>query len=258
MEAPLDAAIVRNVAAYEDAVDALYRAPFADFVAERKRLAAELKAGGDKEGSARLSKLSRPPVSAWAVNQLWWKAREAFEELIALAARVKGGERDAGKAHREQLARLREQAAELLQEAGNAATEPTLRRVTTTLSAIAAQGDFAPDAPGALSSDRDPPGFEALGFAAASPSPAPPKPDASRADDERRLEAERRRAEEEERKRRLAERERLSSALRDAHALERSQQRERARLQQELEGAEQSLKETQAVLERLEKELASL
>lgn len=260
------------MAAYEDAVEALHRAPFADFVAERKRLAAELKARGDKEGAARLSKLPRPPVSAWAVNQLWWKERQGFEALMAVAARVKGGEREASKAHREQLGQLRAQAAQLLQDAGNAAAEGTLRRVTTTLSAIAAQGNFEPDAPGALSADRDPPGFEALGFGAAAPPrvevpPATAQAEASsvvaarRAEaeaEQRRIEAERRRAEEEARKRRLAERERLASALRDAKLLEASQRRDWTRLKQELEGVEQSLQETTALLERLENELSSL
>lgn len=272
---PLDEAIVSDVAAYEDAVIALHQARFPDFVAERKRLAAELKAGGDKEGAARLAKLPRPPVSAWVVNQLWWKERRGFEQLVTIAARVKAGEREASKAHREQLSHLRERAAELLQEAGNAATEATLRRVTMTLSAIAAQGDFEPDAPGALSADRDPPGFEALGsFAAAAAVAAPAQPPARSAPEKssataaaearreeaeaRRLEAERRRAEEEERKRRLAERERLSGALRDARALERTQQREQARLQRELDEAEQALQETRALLDRLEKEIASL
>jgi hypothetical protein len=267
---PLDEAIVSDVAAYEDAVIALHQARFADFVAERKRLAAELKAGGDKEGAARLAKLPRPPVSAWVVNQLWWKERRGFEQLVTLAARVKAGEREASKAHREQLSHLRERAAELLQEAGNAAGEATLRRVTMTLSAIAAQGDFEPDAPGALSADRDPPGFEALGSfaAAAAPAPARSAPEKSSATaaaearreeaESRRLEAERRRAEEEERKRRLVERERLSGALRDARALEKTQQREQSRLQRELDDAEQALQETRALLDRLEKEIASL
>lgn len=258
----------QRVTTYEDAVVALYQAPFAEFVAERKRLAAEVKAAGDKEGSTRLSKLARPPVSAWAVNQLWWKERDDFERLIAVAARVKAGERDASKAHREQLSRLGKHAARLLQEAGNAATEATLRRVSTTLSAIAAQGNFAPDAPGALSADRDPPGFEALGFGPARPERAAEElsVEPKGAAEARRLEAERRRAEdderrraeEDERKRRAAERERLSAALRDARALEASQRRELSRLQRELESAEHGLKETQTVLERLERELASL
>lgn len=244
------------MAAYDAAVNSLYQAPFADFVTERKRLAADLKAAGDKDGAARLAKLQRPPVSAWAVNQLWWKQRQGFEALLEAAARVKAGEREAGKAHREALAQLREQAAELLREAGNAATEGTLRRVTTTLSAVAAQGDFEPDAPGRLSADRDPPGFEALGsaFGAAAKTPAP-KPDGSA---ERHAQAEKRRAEEEERQRRAKERERLSAALREVQALHGARQREVARLKAQLESAEREAKEAAAALAQLENELASL
>jgi hypothetical protein len=245
-----------TVPAYDDAVTSLYQAPFAEFVAERKRLAAELKASGDKDGAARLLKLQRPPVSAWAVNQLWWKERVGFEALIEAAEHVKVGDREAGKAHREALSALRGHAARLLQEAGNAASETTLRRVATTLSAVAAQGGFEPDAPGTLHADRDPPGFESLGFApAATVSVSKPKDDDAA---ERRAEAERRRAEDEERKRRLAERERLSGLLREAKQVQASQLHELEQLAEQVQTAEQALEKTKALLERLEKELASL
>lgn len=248
------------MSAYDDAVATLHRGPFADFVQERKRLAAELKAAGEKEAAAKLAKLTRPPVSAWAVNQLWWHERAAFEALIGAAAEVKVGDREASRAHREALARLRERAAQLLQEAGNAASEATLRRVTTTLSAIAAAGTFDPDPPGALSADRDPPGFEALGFGEM---PAkghePERHEPARDDGARRaLEAERRRAEAEAQKRRQAERERIMGQLREARALQTAQQRELSRLKIEVETAEQGLKETQALLARLEDELTNL
>jgi hypothetical protein len=246
---------------YDQAVETLYRAPFGDFVAERKRLAAELKAAGDQQGATRLGKLARPPVSAWAVNQLWWRERDAFDALVDAAARVKAREREGSTRHREALAELREKASLLLQAAGNAATEPTLRRIATTLSAIAAAaGSFAPDAPGALSSDRDPPGFEAFGIAAEpatapAPAKAEPREDAAA---QRAAEAAQRRAEEEERKRRLAERERLSGALREAQQLQGAQKRELSRLQSELESATQDLKQTQALLAELEEKLANL
>lgn len=244
------------MSAYDDAVTSLYQAPFADFVAERKRLSTELKARGDKDAAARLAKLPRPPVSAWAVNQLWWKERASFERLIEAARHVKVGDREAGKAHREALTALRNHAARLLEEAGNAASETTLRRVTTTLSAIAAQGSFEPDAPGALVADRDPPGFESLGFAPApAVTPSKHKPDDAA---ERRAEAERKRIEEEERKRRLAERERLSGLLRDAKQLQASQLHELEQLEQQVRAAEQGLEQTKALLERLERELSSL
>src|SRR5688500_17741756 len=90
------------------AIAALYRAHLGDFVAERKRLAAEAKASGQTEQASKIGKLGRPSVSAWAVNQLWWQERETFEALIEAAGRVKRGDRDAGKQHRELLAELRE------------------------------------------------------------------------------------------------------------------------------------------------------
>ncbi|MET0413926.1 MAG: hypothetical protein ABW217_21630, partial [Polyangiaceae bacterium] len=92
---------------YDDAVATLYRAPLEQFVAERKRLAAELKAGGDKEGAARFAKLARPPVSAWAVNQLWWQARDAFDDLLASAERLRLGDVAASRAHRDATVTLR-------------------------------------------------------------------------------------------------------------------------------------------------------
>ena len=156
-------------ASYDDTVAALYQAPHAEFVAERKRLSNELKAGGDKAGAARLAKLPRPSISAWAVNQLWWHARANFDELLAAAELLRRGERQAASAHREALTRLRARAGTLLGAAGHAATEGTLRRVATTLSALAATGGFDPDPPGALSADRDPPGFDAVGLGFALP-----------------------------------------------------------------------------------------
>jgi len=261
---------------YDEAVATLYQASLGDFVAERKRLSAEFKAAGDKHAAARFAKLVRPPVSAWAVNQLWWRERAAFEALVAAAAHVKIGDREASLAHRQALAKLRDAAARLLQESGNAASDTTLRRVATTLSAVAATGGFEPDLPGALSADRDPPGFEALGFGAATPSAEKPpadvgKPPANaespaetakrRAEEaERRLRegAAKRRAEEAERQRRVAERERLSALLRDAEQAQASQQRDVSRLRGELETAEQSLKKSQALLAEIEEQLASL
>jgi len=158
---------------YPDAVSALYRSAHESFVPERKRLAAELKAAGDKAGAARLAKLVRPPLSAWAVNQLWWNARESFDQLFEGSGRLRRGDRTAASAHRDALVALRSRAAQLLADSGHSATDATLRRVATTLSALAAAGSFAPDPPGALAADRDPPGFDTLGAAAEGPETAP-------------------------------------------------------------------------------------
>lgn len=145
---------------YDEAVTALYQAPVEGFVTERKRLAAELKTAGDKSGATKLAKLGRPTLSAWTVNQLWWHARDAFDKLFEAAGQIRDGELGAQPAHREALATLRGRAARILTDGGHNANEGTLRRITTTLSALTASGSWSPDAPGSLAADRDPIGFD--------------------------------------------------------------------------------------------------
>ena len=235
---------------YDAAVEALYRGPLEVFVAERKRLAQELKVGGDKEGAARLAKLGRPSISAWAVNQLFWRERETFDRLLATAARLKKGEHAAGTEHRRTLSALRARATVRLEGAGHAAPESTLRRVTMTLSAIAASGSFEPDPPGALTGDRDPPGFEAIagGFETGASS----APQAKR---ERQRAAEERRRLEEEQARNRAERERLESSLRAARTELSTQERDVERLRHELSVAESRVERTQSMIDKLQRAL---
>lgn len=262
---------------YADAVAALYRSSQEQFVSERKRLAAELKAAGDKAGAAQLGKLARPTLSAWAVNQLWWQARELFDELLATGERLRQGELAASASHREALAALRSRAAGLLTEGGHAVNDATLRRVATTLSALAATGSFDPDPPGALSADRDPPGFDALGstFAAAPASatsrPVPAQPNAARAPEASisaapatplstsaasaaatRQAAEARR-QAEERQRQKEEAVRREEAERQAARARR--EAERRRLGSALELARGQLAQERALVERLDAEL---
>jgi len=142
---------------FDDAVSALYRAPHAEFSATRKRLAAELAAEGDVTGAARLVKLVRPPLSAWVVNQLWYQQRPTFETLVDTAARLRAGDSSAGTGQQNAMSKLRAHAAAILAGSGHTASEQALKRVTTTLAAIAATGGFSPDPDGALSGDRDPP-----------------------------------------------------------------------------------------------------
>lgn len=149
---------------YEKFVETLYRAPHGSFVAERQRLLLELKAEGDKAGAARLAKSGRPSISAWAVNQLWWQARESFDELFETAAQLRAGNLAASAAHRKVVMKLGVFAQKLLSESGHSANDATLRRVTMTLAGLAAAGSFEPELPGALTKDRDPPGFEAFGI----------------------------------------------------------------------------------------------
>ena len=66
-----------------DPLDALFAAPLTDFVATRKRLAADLMKGGDKQGASALKEVGKPSVSAWAVNQAVRRAPKEVEELVA-------------------------------------------------------------------------------------------------------------------------------------------------------------------------------
>src|SRR5215468_7379651 len=264
---------------YEDAVESLFQAPHEQFVTERKRLAGELKAAGDKAGADKLAKLARPPISAWVVDQLWWRARDAFEALFATAEQLRRGELGGAAAHRDAIARLRAQAAQLLGEAGHTANEATLRRVTQTLSALAAAGGWAPDLPGALSADRDPPGFEAVGITNVIPFPVQARApaaahhagdtgDAETAEGRLRREreaaaaraeaaAELRRAEAE-RARAAAERHRLEAALRTARGDVAQREREVVKLERDLAAARSLVEQARQVVLGLEERLAQL
>jgi hypothetical protein len=255
---------------YDGAVEALYRGPLDAFVAERKRLASELKAGGDKEAAARLIKLGRPSISAWVVNQLFWHDRDAFDKLLATAARLRRGEHDAGAEHQRALSALRQLAASRLASAGHAAPESTLRRVTTTLSAVAVAGGFDPDPAGALVADRDPPGFDALALSTSTSAPQrdeamdrdksareQAKLERERAEQEQKRLAEQRRRDEE-RARKRAERERLEAAVIAAQAEAAGHQRDAERLRRELNAAENKLEKSMAALARLKEALEAL
>jgi len=267
--------------AYEEALTELYQVPLTQFVAERKRLATDLKAAGDAAGAKRLADRKRPTVSAWAINQLYWHARDAFDELLATAEQLRKGHLKASAAHRDAIAKLRKRAATILEDSGHAATEATLRRVATTLSALAAAGGFDPDPPGTLAADRDPPGFEAAGI------PSPPdeeeqeaepatKPkhdgkhelDTARDDKQKQADdaaEERRHAEmaekkrdEEARKRKAAERHRFEAALRTAKGDLDAAERKVKQLEKQVEQAQKDVTRAQEAIEDIEGRIAAL
>jgi hypothetical protein len=155
-------------------IDDLFKLPLAEFTAARNALAASLKEGGRAEDAAAVKALTKPPLSAWTVNQVYWRHRKAFDQLIAAGEKLrkaqasqlagKGGElRAPMEALRSALTDLARRAAALLGEAGHPVTPDLTRRVNTTLEALATYGS-QPGAPpaGRLTADVDPPGFEAL------------------------------------------------------------------------------------------------
>ena len=155
-------------------IDDLFRLPLTEFTAARNALAATLKAAGRAEEAAAVKALPKPPMSAWTVNQLFWRHRKAFDHLMAAGDQLRkaqashlagrGGEiRGLVEAHRDTVAELSTRAAALLRDAGQTATPDLTRRIATTLEALAAYGSqrSAPAA-GRLTGDVDPPGFDAL------------------------------------------------------------------------------------------------
>src|SRR4249920_711134 len=101
--------------ALEAALDELYGVDPSEFVAERKRLAADLRTAGEKDAAKTLQAARRPTTAAWALNQLSRHEPalvesflEAGRELQAaqMGARAGGREaiRDATRAHRAALA----------------------------------------------------------------------------------------------------------------------------------------------------------
>jgi hypothetical protein len=145
-----------------------------DFTPARNALATTLKKSGDAEEAQRVKALSKPTLSAWVANQLYWRDRQAFDRLLAAGAQFRTAQAAqlAGKstdlrapldARREALSELTKRAADVLRESGHPASPETMRRIMTTLEALATYGGQTDAAPaGRLTSDVDPPGFEAL------------------------------------------------------------------------------------------------
>lgn len=153
-------------------VDELFKLPLAEFTGARNALAARLKQSGRANDANLVKTLTKPSVSAWAVNQLYWNHRKAVDALLAAGQRIRKAQtsglagkamRESLEARREALVHLSELATSLLTDAGHNPGPDTIRRITTTLEAISALGslDDGPT-PGRLSQDVDPPGFESL------------------------------------------------------------------------------------------------
>lgn len=70
-------------------IDALFQLPVDEFTSARNALANRLKAAGRADAASRVKALPKPPLSAWAVNQLYWRHRTAFDALLAAGDRLR-------------------------------------------------------------------------------------------------------------------------------------------------------------------------
>ena len=250
----------------DDEIDSLFRLPLADFTNARNTLAARLKKEGRLNDADRVKLLTKPSISAWTVNQLYWNHRKAFDQLMATGKRLRPAPklrvagkiadmRDSLDARREALVQLSELATELLHDAGSNPSPDTLRRVTTTLegfSAFALLRDGP--TPGRLSQDLDPPSFDSLASLMSSanvieddePEPIAPSRKSATTANVRRLE-EVRRAKIADAKVSLQDAKRsLSEARARAQSLESTQKKANA----EVKDAEKHRREVEQLLEK--------
>jgi hypothetical protein len=157
-----------------DDVNDLFKLPLAEFTGARNTLSTLLKKRGLADDANLVKSLAKPSISAWTVNQLYWRHREAFDRLLAAGQAFREAQASgrAGKvadmrrsldARRDALSRLEDLATSLLHAADHNATPDVIRRITTALEALSAHASLSADQTlGRLTQDVDPPGFESL------------------------------------------------------------------------------------------------
>ena len=157
----------------DDDIDSLFQLPLTEFIGARNALATRLKKDGRAQDAEQVKSIAKPSLSVWAVNQLFWRHRSQFDELISAGQRFRRAHtsrsgkpeelNQALEARREAVNQLSDIAAGLLRDAGHSPTLDTLRRVATTLESMSAYAALPADqAAGRLTKDLDPPGFESL------------------------------------------------------------------------------------------------
>ena len=146
-------------------IDDLYRQPLAEFTAARNALAKTLKG----EDAKRVRALPKPTVVPWAVNQVYWHARPAFDRVVKSGERLRAAQiaslegrradvRAASDAHRQAVGEAVKEAERLSRDRESAPPADALMR---TFEALSLLSDL-PESPGRMTKALQPAGFEAL------------------------------------------------------------------------------------------------
>lgn len=183
----------------ESELDRLYALEPGEFVAERDRLARQLRDAGLRDESDHVKSLRKPTVSAATINQLARSERREVDLLLDAGHRLREAQQhllagedpgsldEARRIEREALAKLRRAAQRALAESGRE-SGTTLDRIMATLQAAAVSDEGRELlARGRLSGDLEAAGFDLLAPLAAGapkrkraapkkPKPAPRKP----------------------------------------------------------------------------------
>ena len=244
----------------DSGLDRLYQVPLSEFVAARNALAKESGANG-----AAIRALPKPSVPAWAVNQLYWREREAYDDLIARAQDLRATHdatlagkradlRGASRAHEDAVDAALKATLGIMAGDGHPVSDATKQAIATTL-----RGLPADEAPGRLTRQIEPRGFDMLAAALSGGKPRPAaepaktvaavKPSSSSASKS----AAESRAQD--RERLAAAREALTAATRDMRLSEQAARREEfesARAARDAEKARQRLEDAEAALREAE------
>jgi hypothetical protein len=231
----------------EDRVDELYQLPLEEFTAARNAAAKDT-------GDSAIKKLEKPTLPAWAVNQLYWRQRKLYDDLIKTSTQVRTAYKQmlAGKNadvraaetfHAESMRKAKDAIRRILEEAGSTASDAVMTPVTETLDALPTT-----DEPGRLTRPLRRTGFEALQGVTitAKARPVAPKADPKKTAAENESDTARRKREADQQERAMnkerlrfaeaAEREAEAAVDRAKRALERAE-KTRERIEKELEEA---------------------
>jgi len=122
-------------------IDALYQGPLENFTASRNALAKTLSGDTRKQVSA----LPKPLAIPWIVNQVYWHAREVYDELLAAGKKLRTAQvgalqgrspdiRSASDRHAEALTKAMSEATRLAKAGGVQPQADALRRMFEAIS----------------------------------------------------------------------------------------------------------------------------
>jgi len=153
------------MSALDSSIDDLYQQPLNEFTQARNTLAKSL-TGADAK---RVRALAKPTLVPWAVNQVYWRARGAYDRLMKSGERLRTAQiaalegrdadvRAATETHRHAIADAVREAERLAATAGSKPSPDALARSFEALSLATG----SPEPPGRLTEPLQPAGFEAL------------------------------------------------------------------------------------------------
>jgi hypothetical protein len=142
----------------DDRIDQLYQLPLEEFTAARNTLAKET-------GESSVKKLEKPNLAAWTVNQLYWRERKTYDDVIKAAERMRAvykqmlagknaDVRGAEEIHQEALREAKQAAKRILEDGGHPNADAVMMPVVKDQSAKERRASEAEEREAAMSRER--------------------------------------------------------------------------------------------------------